>query len=105
MSHSSDRRRFLKTLAAATGAAFMYQLPLARAALPKAKITKVISWRPPNLNEHFNQSNMVVTIETDQAGLIGVGEGGSVDTITQCAQRLIGKNHRLHVMDPDTAHF
>ena len=35
---------------------------------------------------------MVVTIETDQAGLIGVGEGGSPDTIRQCAERLIGRN-------------
>src|SRR5262245_16546363 len=92
MSQAIDRRRFLKTIAAATGAAFMYQLPMARAALPKAKVTKVTIWQPPNLNVHFNQSNMVVTVETDQAGLIGVGEGGSVDTITQCAQRLVGKN-------------
>lgn len=67
-------------------------LPRAFAALPKAKITKINVYRPPVLNEHFNQSNMVVTIETDQAGLIGVGEGGAVDTITQCAQRLIGQN-------------
>lgn len=41
---------------------------------------------------HFNQSNRVVTIETDQPGLIGIGEGGSRDTLEQCAQRLIGKN-------------
>ncbi|MBI4624440.1 MAG: hypothetical protein HY736_14645 [Verrucomicrobia bacterium] len=67
-------------------------MPRAFGALPKAKITKVNIYRPPNLNLHFNQSNMVVTIETDQAGLIGVGEGGARDTIEQCAQRLIGRN-------------
>jgi galactonate dehydratase len=86
-----NRRSFIKSVALASGATAMGLLP-AHAALPKAKITKVNIYRPPNLNVHFNQSNMVVTIETDQAGLIGVGEGGSVDTITQCATRLIGKN-------------
>lgn len=86
---SPARRRFLRSLAiGATAAA----LPRAFAALPKAKITKVHIYRPPNLNLHFNQSNMVVTIETDQPGLVGVGEGGSRDTLEQCAQRLIGKN-------------
>ena len=86
-----NRRSFLKSAAIASGAAII-GVPRVFAALPKAKITKVNIYRPPNLNVHFNQSNMVVTIETDQDGLIGVGEGGSVDTITQCAQRLIGKN-------------
>lgn len=67
-------------------------MPRAEAALPKARITKINIYHPPNLNVHFNQSNMVVTIETDQAGLVGVGEGGSVDTLKQCAERLIGRN-------------
>ena len=84
------RRQFLQHLV--VGAAAATVLPSAFAALPKVKITKINIYRPPNLNLHFNQSNMVVTIETDQAGLIGVGEGGSVDTLTQCGQRLIGKN-------------
>jgi L-alanine-DL-glutamate epimerase-like enolase superfamily enzyme len=84
------RRHFLRNLA--VGAAAAAVLPRAFGALPKAKITKVNIYRPPNLNLHFNQSNMVVTIETDQPGLIGVGEGGSHDTIEQCATRLIGKN-------------
>jgi len=86
-----NRRSFIKSVALASGATAMGLLP-AHAALPKAKITKVNICRPPNLNPLFNQSNMVVTIETDQAGLIGVGEGGAVDTLTQCAGRLIGKN-------------
>ena len=85
-----SRRRFLRQLAIGTAAATI--LPRAFGALPKAKITKVTLYRPPTLNLHFNQSNMVVVIETDQPGLIGVGEGGSRDTLEQCAQRLIGKN-------------
>ena len=50
------------------------------AALPKAKITKVRIFQPPNLNQLFNQSNMVVTVETD-IGITGVVEGGSKDTL------------------------
>jgi galactonate dehydratase len=86
-----NRRAFLKT-AGLGSAALLCRLPMAQAALPKAKITKVNLYRPPVLNLLFNQSNMVVTVETDQPGLIGVGEGGSHDTLEQCAQRLIGRN-------------
>ena len=55
------------------------------------KIIKVQVFEPPNPNPLFNQSNMVVTIETD-AGITGIGEGGSVDTLKQSAGRLIGKD-------------
>jgi galactonate dehydratase len=41
--------------------------------LPKAKITRVRIYRPPNLNLLFNQSNMVVTVETN-IGITGIGE-------------------------------
>ncbi len=84
------RRSFLKSLAAAPAAAIL-RPQIAEAALPKMKITKVTIYRPPNLNELFNQSNMVVTVETD-AGITGVGEGGAKDTLEQCAGTLIGKN-------------
>ena len=63
----------------------------ANAALPKAKITKVSIFEPPDLNPLFNQSNMVVAVETD-TGLLGIGEGGSKDTLEQCAGRLIGQD-------------
>jgi galactonate dehydratase len=84
------RREFLMSLAAAPAGC----LALARAAmaaLPKTKITRVRIYQPPNLNQLFNQSNMVVTVETD-AGLIGIGEGGAKDTLEQCAGSLIGKD-------------
>ena len=64
---------------------------VSEAALPKAKITKVNIYEPPNPNRLFNQSNMVVTVETD-AGITGIGEGGARDTLEQCAGTLIGKN-------------
>jgi L-alanine-DL-glutamate epimerase-like enolase superfamily enzyme len=69
-------------------------LPLAtQAAVPKMKITRVRAYAPPNLNPLFNQSDMVVTVETD-AGITGIGEGGAKDTVEQCAGRLIGQDPR-----------
>jgi len=84
-----NRRSFLTSTAAVAGLATRPRA--ARAAIPKMKITRVRIYRPPQLNELFNQSNMVVTVETD-AGLTGVGEGGSKDTLEQCAGRLIGQD-------------
>jgi L-alanine-DL-glutamate epimerase-like enolase superfamily enzyme len=85
-----NRRSFL----AASPALGLAALPQrAHAAVPKMKITRVRAYTPPNLNTLFNQSDMVVTIETD-AGVTGIGEGGSKDTIEQCAGRLIGQDPR-----------
>ncbi len=61
------------------------------AALPEAKITRVRIYEPPTLNQTFNQSNMVVTVETD-IGVTGVGEGGVKDTLEQCAGNVIGRD-------------
>jgi galactonate dehydratase len=55
------------------------------------KITRARIYRPQRPNPHFHQSDMVVTLETD-AGLTGIGEGGSPDTLTQCAAMLIGED-------------
>src|ERR1700757_287349 len=84
------RRSFLKSLSATMVAAATTGLP-AFASLPKMKITRVRAYLPPNPNPLFNQSDMVVTIETD-AGIVGVGEGGSKDLLEQAAGRLIGKD-------------
>lgn len=65
--------------------------PRVRANAPAMKITRVRVYSPPSPNPLFNQSDMVVTIETD-AGITGVGEGGSRDTLEQSAGRLIGKD-------------
>jgi L-alanine-DL-glutamate epimerase-like enolase superfamily enzyme len=43
------------------------------------------------LNELFNQSNMICTVE-NRYRITGIGEGGSKDTLEQCAGTLIGKN-------------
>jgi L-alanine-DL-glutamate epimerase-like enolase superfamily enzyme len=86
-----NRRSFLDAAAAGLAAVSVATRPRAQAALPKMKITRVRIYRPPNLNTLFNQSDMVVTVETD-AGITGIGEGGSKDTLEQCAGRLIGQD-------------
>jgi galactonate dehydratase len=59
--------------------------------LPAGKITRVRIYEPPVPNRLFNQSNMICTVETD-FGITGIGEGGSKDTLEQCAGTLIGKD-------------
>jgi galactonate dehydratase len=85
-----NRRHFLMSLGTASAAALGSAVP-ARAALPKMKVIRVRAYRPPNPNPLFNQSDVVVTIETD-AGITGIGEGGSKELLEQCAGRLIGRD-------------
>src|SRR6187431_2536324 len=84
------RRTFLASLAAVPALSLL-RPRFAEAQLPRAKITRVRIYRPPNLNPLFNQSNMICTVETD-IGITGIGEGGSKDTLEQVAGTLIGKN-------------
>ena len=70
---------------------------LARAAarLAPTKITKIRVFYPPNYNPNgpqaFPQSNMVVLVDTE-AGITGVGQGGSPDTVRNVSRSVIGKN-------------
>lgn len=66
----------------------------ASAAAPSAKpsgmkITRVRFYHNPQSPPTFNQSFHIVTVETD-AGITGIGEGGSPDTVRQCAAMIIG---------------
>ena len=85
-----NRRTLLKSLAAASVSGIGV-LPRVQAAMPKMKITRVRVYSPPNPNPLFNQSDLVVTVETD-SGIVGIGEGGSKEMLEQCAGRLIGKD-------------
>jgi L-alanine-DL-glutamate epimerase-like enolase superfamily enzyme len=85
-----ERRAFLKSLAAVS-AIGLGRPRIADADLPPAKITRVRIYEPPTINPLFNQSNMICTVETD-IGMTVIGEGGSKDTLEQCAGTLIGKN-------------
>src|SRR5579871_4611108 len=55
------------------------------------KITRIRCYRPRKHRPIFNQSEMLVTVETDD-GIIGVGEGGAKETLEQCGAMLIGED-------------
>src|SRR5574342_744494 len=84
------RRSFLQSALLASGATLAMERQAA-AAPSKMKITRVRFYHNPNSRQIFNQSFHVVTVETDQ-GITGIGEGGSKDTIEQCAALLIGED-------------
>jgi L-alanine-DL-glutamate epimerase-like enolase superfamily enzyme len=103
-----DRRRFAQSLsgvlgaivtgsrpAAAPQAAAPSSLARAQARLPPATVTKIRVFYPPNYNSNgpqaFPQSNMIVLVDTD-AGITGIGQGGSPDTVRNVARSVIGKN-------------
>src|SRR5438105_5447004 len=103
-----DRRGFAKLLAGGAGAAIANATgatasqprtpaPVARAQarLPPAKITRIRVFYPPNYDRNgaqaFAQSNMLVLVDTD-AGITGIGQGGSPDTVRNAARSVIGKN-------------
>jgi len=106
---SLDRRSFTKSIAGALGVlapsagwlgtARAQTAPpvLARAAtrLSPTKITKIRVFYPPNYNANgpqaFPQSNMVVLVDTE-AGITGIGQGGSPDTVRNVSRSVIGKN-------------
>lgn len=66
---------------------------LAFLALPRIRITRVRLYHSPISRPMINQSFHVVTVETD-AGITGIGEGGSPDLIRQAAQLIIGEDAR-----------
>ena len=102
-----DRRRFAQSLTGVLGAivtgsrpaaapqASTPSLTRAQARLPPATVTKIRVFYPPNYNANgpqaFPQSNMIVLVDTD-AGITGVGQGGSPDTVRNVARSVIGRN-------------
>ena len=89
-----QRRTFLHTLLAGAGGVALGGR-LAHAALPKMKITRVRYYAPGKPTGRgatdFNSSRNVICIDTD-AGITGIGEGGSKDTLEHCASALIGQD-------------
>jgi hypothetical protein len=86
-----NRRTFFGSISAVAAATAVAELRAAPGTMPKMKITRVRVYSPPNPNPLFNQSDLVVTVDTD-AGIMGIGEGGSRDMLEQCAGRLIGQD-------------
>jgi hypothetical protein len=87
------RRRFIQTSLQGMAATMLGAswLDAVAAPLPKMKITRVRFYESPFSRPMFNQSFHIVTVETD-AGITGIGEGGSRDTIQECAEMLIGED-------------
>ncbi len=82
-----SRRSFLSGSAALS-------LPLvdkAHAELKRMKITRIRYYESTITRPMVNQSFHIVTVETD-AGLTGIGEGGSPDLVRQVATQLIGQD-------------
>ncbi|MBK9166770.1 MAG: mandelate racemase/muconate lactonizing enzyme family protein [Bryobacterales bacterium] len=86
-----QRRSFLRNGWLAPAAAALAQPSPAQAKIPKMKITRVRFYHNPNSKLLFNQSMHIVTVETD-AGITGIGEGGSKDTVEQCGAMLLGED-------------
>src|SRR3954466_8639502 len=105
-----DRRNFAKTVGGVVGAALggvsmpasaSAQAPAAAGAartagrLAPIKVTRIRLFYPQNYDRNgpqaFPQSNMVVLVDTD-AGITGIGQGGSPDTIRNVARSVIGRN-------------
>lgn len=87
------RRNFIKSTAISSFGIMAAGLPFSRAkaaASSKMKIIKIRYYSAPGYTKPlFNQARGIVVVETD-TGLIGIGEGGAPDSISQCAQMLIG---------------
>src|SRR3954466_6621975 len=88
---SMNRRSFFRSALAASAATLAVEPPAKAAGIPKMKVTRVRAYAPTPLNPLFNQSDYVVTVETD-AGIIGIGEGGSPDLLTQSAGPIVGQD-------------
>src|SRR5688572_4503424 len=105
-----DRRTFTKSVVGAAGSfavgAWLLEnrpawtrmpVALAQAAsrLSPTKVTKIRVFFPPNWDRNgaqaLPQSNMVVLVDTE-AGITGVGQGGSPDTVRNVSRSVIGKN-------------
>src|SRR3954466_6609382 len=105
-----NRRSFAKSLGGVVGAAVggastrtsaSAQAPAAAAAartaarLAPTKVTRIRLFYPQNYDRNgpqaFPQSNMVLLVDTD-AGITGIGQGGSPDTVRNVARSVIGRN-------------
>jgi L-alanine-DL-glutamate epimerase-like enolase superfamily enzyme len=85
-----NRRKILGSALALAGATTVASR-MGFTAIPKMKVRRIRYYQPQRANPTFNQSNRIVTVETD-SGITGIGEGGSKDMMDQCAPMLIGED-------------
>ena len=88
------RRTFLKSALVGSGAAGAFSMVPAHATQSDLKITRVRVYNPTDnsgISGWINHSAIVVMVETD-AGITGIGQGGTRDLIRDCAGALIGED-------------
>lgn len=87
-----SRRNFLQNSLLGGGAALLGSQALQGAEKSGIKITKISHYRDPEYKKPtFAQARDIVVIETN-AGISGIGEGGSKEMIQNCAEMLIGED-------------
>lgn len=88
----NPRRNFIKNSLLGAGALMLGQETLFGDIHSGVKITKISHYRDPEyLKPTFAQARDIVVIETN-AGITGIGEGGSKEMIQNCAEMLIGED-------------
>ena len=89
---NQSRRKFLQNSMLGAGALMLGSQALQGAAKSGIKITKIIHYRDPEyLKPTFAQARDIIVIESD-AGISGIGEGGSKEIIQNYAEMLIGED-------------
>ncbi len=88
----NPRRKFIKNSLLGAGALMLGQKTLFGDIHSGIKITKISHYRDPEyLKPTFAQARDIVVVETN-AGITGIGEGGSKEMIQNCAEMLIGED-------------
>ena len=88
----NPRRNFIKSSLLGAGALLLGQETLFGDIHSGIKITKISHYRDPEyLKPTFAQARDIVVVETN-AGITGIGEGGSKEMIQNCAEMLIGED-------------
>jgi L-alanine-DL-glutamate epimerase-like enolase superfamily enzyme len=89
-----ERRKFLGSALLLSAYAGRQPVPLVDATVSDMKIKKIRIYNPTGtsgVSGWLNHSAIVVTVETD-AGITGVGQGGTKDTLEDCAGALINQD-------------
>lgn len=87
-----NRRNFIRTSVLGAGALMYAPGILFGDTKSDFKITKVLHYRDPDYKKPtFAQARDIVVVETN-AGITGIGEGGSKEMIQNCAEMLIGED-------------
>ena len=85
------RRAFFQSALAGSAVAAVAHTGLSGVTTSDMKIARVRYYVSPNSRPSFSQSTNIITVETD-SGWVGIGEGGSRDTVEQCGAMLIGED-------------